>query len=107
MNLRSVFIDVSRGRNMITLVAASGDDGAAGLMMPGKTVYRTPQIGWPPSDPLVIAVGGTRPGTQSPGKITAPATAWPQSGGGRSVVFPRPRFQQPLAGIAGRTLGHP
>ena len=29
MDLRSAFMDASRGRNMITLVAASGDDGAA------------------------------------------------------------------------------
>ena len=41
MDLRSAFIDASSGRNMITLVAASGDDGAAGLMLNGKTVYRT------------------------------------------------------------------
>ena len=107
MNLRSAFIDASSGRNMITLVAASGDDGAAGLMLNARTVYRTPQIGWPASDPLVIAVGGTRLGTQSPGEVTAPATAWPQSGGGRSVVFPRPRFQNSLAGIVGRTRAIP
>ena len=65
MGLRSAFIDASSGRNMITLVAASGDVGAAGLMLNGKTVYRTPQIGWPASDPLVIAVGGTQLGAQS------------------------------------------
>ena len=70
-------------------------------------MYRTPQIGWPASDPLVIAVGGTRLGTQSPGEVTAPATAWPQSGGGRSAVFPRPQFQNSLTGIVGRTRGHP
>jgi len=107
MGLRSAFADASSGRNMITLVAASGDVGAAGLMLNGRTVYRTPQIGWPASDPLVIAVGGTQLGAQSPGTATAPATAWPESGGGRSVVFPRPQFQNSLAGIVGRTRGIP
>jgi len=107
MGLRSAFADASSGRNMITLVAVSGDVGAAGLMLNGRTVYRTPQIGWPASDPLVIAVGGTQLGAQSPGTATAPATAWPESGGGRSVVFPRPRFQNSLAGIVGRTRGIP
>ena len=62
---------------------------------------------WPASDPLVIAVGGTQLGAQSPGTATAPATAWPQSGGGRSVVFARPRFQNSLAGIVGRTRAMP
>jgi len=108
MGLRSAFVDASRRPgNMITLVAASGDDGAAGLMLNGKTVYRTPQIGWPASDPLVIAVGGTQLGAQPSGTVTAPATAWPASGGGRSVVFPRPRFQNSLAGIVGRTRAIP
>src|SRR5262249_60021005 len=80
MNLRSAFIDASSGRNMITVVAASGDDGAAGLMLDAQTVYRTPQIGWPASDPLVTAVGGTRLGAQSPRAATVPATAPPPSG---------------------------
>jgi subtilase family serine protease len=107
MDLRSAFINAASGRNMVTVVAATGDVGAAGLMLNGKTVYRTPQIGWPASDPLVIAVGGTQLGAQPPGSATAPATSWPQSGGGRSAVFARPRFQESLASITGRTRAIP
>jgi subtilase family serine protease len=107
MGLRSAFIDAASGRNMVTVVAASGDVGAAGLMLNGKTVYRTPQIGWPASDPLVIAVGGTQLGAQPPGAATAPATSWPHSGGGRSAVFPRPQFQDSLARITARARAIP
>ena len=105
--LRSAFVDASAPSNMVTVVAATGDVGAAGLMLNGKTLYPTPQIGWPASDPLVVAVGGTQLGAQPPGAATAPATSWPHSGGGRSVVFPRPQFQNSLAGIVGRTRAIP
>jgi subtilase family serine protease len=107
MGLRSAFTDAASGRNMVTVVAATGDVGAAGLIMKGKIIYRTPQIGWPASDPLVIAVGGTRLGAQPAGAATAPATSWPQSGGGRSAVFPRPQFQNSLARIVGRARAIP
>jgi subtilase family serine protease len=107
MDLRSAITDAASADHMITMVAASGDVGAAGLMLNTKTVYRTPQISWPASDPLVVAVGGTRLGAQPAGTATAPATSWPESGGGRSAVFARPRFQNSLAGIAGRTRAIP
>ena len=107
LGLRSAITDAARAGHGVTVVAASGDVGAAGLTMNTKTVYRTPQISWPASDPLVVAVGGTRLGTQPAGAAIAPATSWPHSGGGRSAVFHRPRFQDSLAGIVGRTRAIP
>src|ERR1044071_7333132 len=101
--LRSAIVDAAKASHMVTMVAATGDVGAAGLMLNGESLYRTPQIGWPASDPLVVAVGGTQLGAQPPGAATAPATSWPHSGGGRSMVFPRPRFQDSLVRITGRT----
>ena len=53
-------------------------------------------------DPLVVAVGGTRLGAQPPSAPVAPATPWPDSNGGRSMVFARPPWQSAVAGVAGR-----
>jgi len=86
---------------LVTIVAATGDYGAANLNTDG-TLYRTPQVGWPASDPLVVAVGGTRLGAQPSSAPVAPATSWPDSNGGRSTVFARPSFQRTVAGVAGR-----
>jgi len=69
---------------------------------------------WPASDPLVTSVGGTRlcvdavtgigVDVTDPPTVCAPAvnpasqreTAWPPSGGGYSIIFPRPAFQNTL-----------
>jgi subtilase family serine protease len=92
-----------RAGGPVTIVAASGDLGAAETTPDGR-LFRTPQVSWPASDPLVVAVGGTEPevGAQGPGDPVAPATSWPGSGGGRSVVFARPPYQGTVAGVAGR-----
>jgi subtilase family serine protease len=89
---------------MITMVAGSGDTGAAGATRDHRHVYPTPRVGWPASDPRVVAVGGTRLelGLQAASMAVAPATAWPRSGGGRSAVFPRPAYQRTVPGLAGR-----
>jgi subtilase family serine protease len=44
----------------VTVVAASGDDGAAGPELSLKKMFPYPVVGYPASDPLVLAVGGTR-----------------------------------------------
>jgi subtilase family serine protease len=86
----------------VTIVAASGDDGAAGLEMDAKHIFPVRAVGWPATDPLVTAVGGTQLGPQPPGAATAPASAWPGSGGGRSISFERPWYQRTVADVAGR-----
>jgi subtilase family serine protease len=88
--------------SLVTLVAATGDYGATNLKTDSQHLYRTPQVGWPASDPLVVAVGGTRLGAQPPSAPVAPATSWPHSNGGRSRVFTRPPWQNAVAGVAGR-----
>jgi subtilase family serine protease len=92
----------------VTIVAATGDLGAAEVASHGR-LFRTPQVTWPASDPLVVAVGGTKLelGAQAPGDPVAPATSWPGSNGGRSTVFARPSYQSTVAGVAGRRRAVP
>ena len=94
-------LDAGRPGSLVTIVAATGDYGATDLK-PDNTLYRTPHVGWPASDPLVVAVGGTRLGHQPRSAPVAPATSWPDSNGGRSTVFARPPWQNAVAGVAGR-----
>ncbi|WP_293901703.1 S53 family peptidase [Phenylobacterium sp.] len=44
------------------------------------------------TDPAVVAVGGTSLQLAHDGSVTA-ETAWSSTGGGRSVLFPRPKWQ--------------
>ncbi len=44
----------------VTVLSGAGDTGAAGLEPGGAGYYSRPVTGWPASDPLVTAVGGTR-----------------------------------------------
>jgi len=100
----------------VTVVASSGDFGAASTQCGN---YGLPtsvaEVGLPASDPLVLAVGGTTlhadPATGAYRSETAwrtpSATASPQtSGGGFSHLFPRPAYQDGVAGI-GMTRGIP
>jgi subtilase family serine protease len=112
LNLRHAFISGTAAG--ITFVAASGDNGTVGIkkepVSTGGTVLPTPEVGWPASDPLVTAVGGTNlctdvftgevnstPGPadcqQNPGQRE---TGWNGSGGGFSHVFARPSYQDSL-----------
>lgn len=112
LNLRHAFISGTAAG--ITFVAASGDNGSLGIkkepVSTGGTVLPTPEVGWPASDPLVTAVGGTNlctnvlTGTvdsthgpadclQNPGQRE---TGWNGSGGGFSHVFARPAYQDTL-----------
>jgi subtilase family serine protease len=99
--LHQAILGAGQPGSLVTLVDASGDAGAADTH-PDGTPYRTRQVEWPASDPLVTAVGGTRLRTQPAFASVAPATSWPDSGGGRSAVFPRPSWQRAVAGVAGR-----
>ena len=94
-------LDAGRPGSLVTLVAATGDYGATDLKT-DNTLYRSPHVGWPASDPLVVAVGGTRLRAQPPSAPVAPATSWPDSNGGRSTVFARPPWQNAVARVAGR-----
>jgi len=99
-------------RNHVTVLAASGDSGAADVKLDESTYYPFPVTSWPDSDPLVTAVGGTQLHFTARGKPAA-ATVWNDTynpaanefaagnagpnplagGGGRSVLFGRPGYQ--------------
>ena len=110
----------------VTVLAASGDSGAADVKFDGSTYYLNPVTSWPDSDPLVTGVGGTQlhlAGAGQPG----PATVWNDTfntatnefvfgnagpnalagGGGKSVIFARPGFQDSVASVVGSRRGVP
>ncbi|HEU5007055.1 MAG TPA: S53 family peptidase [Jatrophihabitantaceae bacterium] len=127
-NLRHAF--VSGTASGVTFLSSSGDYGSTGSgkqpVGQGGSTLSTPQVGWPASDPLVTAVGGTNLCTDPATGLTVdsthpPATceqnsgqretAWNGSGGGFSQVFARPSWQDSLpansATIAASSRGVP
>ena len=127
--MRQGIIDAQADR--ITLFASSGDGGSTNSMkepvkFPDDIPY--PSVIWPGSDPLVTSVGGTylctdaatglgvdtvhpparcRP-TLNPGAQRE--TGWVFSGGGYSILFPRPTFQNTLppgSSYVGSSVGAP
>lgn len=113
-------------RDGVTVLAASGDSGAADVGLDESTYYLHPVTSWPPSDPLVTGVGGTQLHLGANGRFTAP-TVWNDTynvptnqfvfgnngpnplsgGGGKSVIFSRPAYQDQVAGITGGRRGVP
>src|SRR5580658_4890947 len=55
--LRGAYLDAYA--HHVTVLAASGDSGAADVGLDGETYYTYPVTSWPDSDPLVTGVGGT------------------------------------------------
>jgi subtilase family serine protease len=123
--LRGAYTDAAR--QGVTVLAASGDSGAADVKYNEVTYYLHPVTSWPDSDPLVTAVGGTQLHLNARGGNVTPATVWNDTfnapaneyvgggagpsplagGGGKSVVFARPRFQNGVRGIVGGRRGVP
>ncbi len=112
-NLRHAFVS-GTGQGM-TFLASSGDYGSTGTSKQpvgkGGALLPDTQVGWPASDPLVTAVGGTNLCTDAPTGQTVDSThpptacsdypgeretAWNGSGGGYSRVFSRPSYQDSL-----------
>ena len=112
--------------NHITVLAASGDSGAADVKLDESTYYPFPVTSWPDSDPLVTAVGGTQLHVTASGKPAAP-TVWNDTynrdankfvtgnagpnplagGGGRSALFGRPGYQNGVKSAVGSRRGVP
>ena len=129
LNNRQGFMDAQT--NHVTLFASSGDNGTANPLKepvknPGLVPYAS--VGWPASDSLVTGVGGTYlctdPITGMGVNTTLPParcrptlnplsqreTAWVPSGGGYSILFTRPSFQNTLpagSSYVGSTVGAP
>jgi len=109
LNLRYAFTDAQR--RDVTVLASSGDEGVTNFMNDAETVYPFPVNSWPPSDPLVTAIGGTRLNLDDQGNRLAPDAAWNDAfgatGGANSGVFGRPSFQHGLRSIVGNHRGTP
>jgi subtilase family serine protease len=123
--LRGAYTDA--WRNHVTVLAASGDSGAADVRYDGSTYYLKPVTSWPGSDPLVTGVGGTQLQLSAAGQHTAPDQVWNDTysgpanqfifgnkgpnplagGGGTSVFFTRPQYQNGVQAIVGRSRGVP
>ncbi len=124
LNLRSAYRNAAR--KGVTVLAASGDSGAADVKFNQSTYYLHPVTSWPDSDPLVTGVGGTQLHLAGSGR-TRPATVWNDTynvptnqyifggngpnplagGGGKSVIFSRPSYQNGVRSAVGRQRGVP
>ena len=126
LDLRSAYINAAR--HGVTVLAATGDDGATDAAnAAGTLLYTKPVVTWPPSDPLVTAVGGTQLQLTSLGQRVAPDQVWNDTyneafnedffgvpapdpdaaNGGKSVIFSRPSYQSSVARVVGDQRGVP
>jgi subtilase family serine protease len=113
-------------KDHVTVLTASGDAGAADLGQDQTTYYAFRVTSWPDSDPLVTGVGGTQLHFAANGAPAAP-TVWNDtynhnanqftdgnsgpnplaSGGGLSIFFTRPAYQDGVRGVTGGSRGVP
>jgi subtilase family serine protease len=118
LRLRGAYIDAAR--NHITVVTGSGDQGVTALTK-NFHYYLHPALVWPGDDPLITSVGGSELHLNAGGGHTSPDTVWNDTynaaatqaifqvkppfpaagGGGRSVIFARPHYQDGIAALAG------
>jgi subtilase family serine protease len=121
--LRAAYIDAYQ--HHVTVLAASGDSGAADVELNGTTYYLHPVTSWPDSDPLVTGVGGTQLHENANGTFTS--TVWNDTynkatneyvvgdagpnplagGGGKSIFFGRPGYQNDVKSVVGNSRGVP
>jgi subtilase family serine protease len=124
LRLRSAYTAAARAG--VTVLAASGDSGVADVKYDGVTYYLHRVTSWPDSDPLVTGVGGTQLHLAAAGR-PRPATVWNDTyngptnryimgmkaptplagGGGISVIFPRPAYQDGVQKLVGAGRGVP
>ncbi len=107
LRLRGAFRLAARPASDVTVLAATGDQGAAGLRPDGHSYYLSRAVEWPASDPLVTAVGGTELNLSATGRRLSPDVAWSDGGGGRSHVFTRPGYQAGQRRLTGSHRGIP
>lgn len=108
-NLRYAFKDAYA--HHVTVLAASGDDGATDAQANGSDLYTKKVDSWPSSDPLVTSVGGTELNLDQQGDRLTPDTVWNDGygagGGGVSGVFSRPSYQNGVRKVVGTHRGTP
>jgi subtilase family serine protease len=125
LQLRVAYVDAFLHR--VTVLASSGDTGAANYEPDGSDLYTYPTVGWPASDPLVTGVGGTQLHLDADGNHTWPDSVWndtydvptnqfifgdngpnPLAGsGGLSSIFNRPWWQNGVQSVVGTQRGVP
>ena len=113
-------------KDHVTVLTASGDSGAADVGLDQTTYYAFRVTSWPDSDPLVTGVGGTQLHFTAQGAPAAP-TVWNDtyntkaneftdgnagpnplaSGGGLSIFFTRPAYQNSVRDVVGGSRGVP
>ncbi len=123
LSLRGAYQDAAA--KGVTVLAASGDSGAADVKFNASTYYLHPVTSWPDGDPLVTGVGGTQLRQSARGAWQS--VVWNDTynvptqeyisgskgpnplagGGGKSVVFSRPGYQNSVAGVTGAGRGVP
>jgi subtilase family serine protease len=123
LHLRGAYQDAAA--KGVTVLAASGDSGAADVKFNQVTYYLHRVTSWPDSDPLVTGVGGTQ--LRQSAKGAWHSVVWNDTynvptqqyifgnkgpnplagGGGKSVIFSRPRYQNSVAGVTGAARGVP
>jgi subtilase family serine protease len=121
--LRAAYVDAYA--HHVTVLTASGDSGAADVGLDESTYYLRPVTSWPDSDPLVTGVGGTQLRQSARGGFTS--VVWNDTfskatnefiygdagpnplagGGGKSVFFGRPAYQNGVASVVGASRGVP
>jgi subtilase family serine protease len=124
-SLRGAYLDAYSGH--VTVLAGSGDSGVTGFESNQQSYYTHPVTAWPASDPLVTAVGGTRLHLDASGNRNSADTVWNDTysqtanhlvngdngpnplaaGGGTSVIFGRPSYQNVVRGTVGSRRGVP
>ena len=111
--LRGAYTEAARPGHEVTVLAASGDNGATDLRTDMSLLYTHRVTEWPASDPLVTGVGGLDLDLDPAGRRLAPDQVWNDpgtataGGGGQSTVFGRPAFQNGVASVVGRHRGVP
>jgi subtilase family serine protease len=111
----------------VTVLAAAGDSGAADAQANGTDEYLYPVTSWPDSDPLVTGIGGTQLSLDANGNHLSKDVVWNDTdnvptqqfifgdngpnplagGGGKSVIFSRPWYQDGVANVVGNQRGVP
>ena len=125
LDLRAAYLDAAGSG--VTVLAAAGDSGAADVQYNGTTYYTYPVTSWPDSDPVVTGIGGTQLHLDAAGNRISPDTVWNDTydpaaqsyvggnagpsplagGGGKSIIFERPPFQDGVAKVVGAHRGVP
>jgi subtilase family serine protease len=94
-------------RDRVTVLAATGDEGATSFRYNMQDLYTSRAVSWPATDPLVTAIGGTQLDLTAGGTRRSADVAWSDSGGGRSIVFGRPSYQNSVTARTGSARGVP